>query len=97
MRRQENQETLSYSKRRIEGLQSEREHMCPWSADPRPPQGVGEHRVANVDVEDQDERFQDDHCLHLLASVSAQAEQVPLVESAATRGTWVPRANKSWG
>ena len=61
------------------------------------PQGVGEHRVANVEVEDQDERFQGDHRLHLLATVSAQAEQVLLVGSVATRGTWVPRTSKSWG
>ena len=71
--------------------------MCPWSAGPGALLGVGEHRVANVDVEDHDERSQDSHCLHLHATVSDQAERVLLVEPTTTRGTWVPRANKSWG
>ena len=46
-------------------------------------------------MEDQDERFQDDLYLHLLAKVSAQAERVLLVEPPATRETSVPRADKS--
>ena len=29
---------------------------------------VGEHRVSNANVEEQDERFQDDHHLHLPAT-----------------------------
>ena len=42
--------------------------MCSWPNGPGAPQLVEEHPVANVDVEDQDERFQNDHCLRLLAT-----------------------------
>ena len=54
--------------------------------------GVGEHRVANVQVEDQDERLQD--CLHLHATVSAQAERVLLIEPTATRGDVGPTSKQ---
>ena len=70
--------------RRIVSLQPECAHTCPWQADPGALRVVEEHRVANVGVEDQDERFQDDHRLHLFATVRAQAERVLLVEPAAT-------------
>ena len=56
---------------------------------------VEQHHVANGNVKDQEERFQGDPSLHLLATANDQAERVLLVEPTATRGTRVPRANKS--
>ena len=58
---------------------------------------VEEHPVANVVVEDREERFQRDLRLHLLATLNYQDERVLLVEPTATRGTQAPRANKSRG
>ena len=83
---QQNQEALSYSMRRIVSLQLECAHTCPS------PAGSGvrvveEHRVANVQVEDHEEHCQDDHCLHLQATVHAQGERVFLAESTAIEGT----------
>ena len=46
---------------------------------------VEEHHVANVIVEDREERFQGDPSLHLLAMVNDQDERVLLVEATATR------------
>ena len=78
----------------LKGLQSECARTCPWPSGPRAPHGVEEHRVANVDVEDQDERSQGGHCLHLHAPVRAQAEEQTATRE---RETWVPQASKSRG
>ena len=57
MRKHWSKGALLYSERYTEGLQPEYERTCPWPSGPRAPQGVEEHRVANVDGEDQDERI----------------------------------------
>ena len=51
---------------------------------PRTPQRFEEHLVANTNLEDQDERFQDNQCASSYNSESA------------TRRILVPRASKSW-
>ena len=56
---------------------------------------VEEHRVSNENAEVQDERFQDVHPLHLPATANDEIERVLLMESMATRGTWVPPASMS--
>ena len=48
-----------------------------------------EHRVANADAEDYEENSQDNLCLHLHATVSAQAERVFLFESMGPAGQQV--------
>ena len=48
-----------------------------------------EHRVANADAEDHEENSQDNHCLHLHATVSAQAERVFLFVSMGPAGQQV--------
>ena len=79
--------------KRTEGLQQEYGHTCPWPAGPGAQRAAAGRRVANVGVEDHEEHSQDDHCLHLHATVRAQAERVLLLESTAIRGTWFPRAS----
>ena len=48
---------------------------------------VTEHHVVNVIVADQEERFQGDPSLRLLATVNDQVERVLSVEPTATQGT----------
>ena len=52
--------------------------------------------VANANVEEQIEHFQDVHRLRLPAAVNDENVRVPVVEPAATRGTGVPPASMSW-
>ena len=56
---------------------------------------VEEHRVANANVEGQNEHFQDVHRLHLLATATDYIEGVFLMEPMATRGTTVPLLSMS--
>ena len=56
---------------------------------------VGEHHVANANVEEQAEYFQDVHRLRLPAALNDENVRVLTVEPAATRGTWVPPASMS--
>ena len=69
--------------------------MCFWSIGLAALLVVEEHRVSNANVEEQDERFQDAHHLHLPATASDEIERLLLMQPMATRGTWVPPASMS--
>ena len=56
---------------------------------------VGEHHVANVNVEERIQHLQDVHRLRLPAALYDEIVRVLLVEPAATQGTWVPPASMS--
>ena len=57
---------------------------------------VGEHHVANANVVEHIEHFQDVHRLRLPAAANDQIERVLLMKPMATRGTWVPPASMSY-
>ena len=69
--------------------------MCFWSIRLAALLVVEEHRVANANVERQNEHFQDAHRLHLLATATDYIERVFLMEPMATRGTRVPLLSMS--
>ena len=53
-------------------------------------QAVEEHRASNVNVVEQDGRFQDVHHLHLPATVKNWTGRVSQMRPQATQSTWVP-------
>ena len=69
--------------------------MCPCSIGLAALLVIEELHVANADVEDQNENFQDVHCLHLPAALNDESGRALLVEPMATRGTWVPPLSMS--
>ena len=59
--------------------------MCFWSIGLAALLVVEEHRIYNEDAEEQDERFQDAHHLHLAATTNDRIERVLLNEAMSTR------------
>ena len=69
--------------------------MCPRSIGLAALLVVEEHHVANANVEEQHEHFQDVLRLHLPAASNDEIGRALFVEPTATRGTWVPPLSMS--